>query len=399
MLKQKGRMAALLLAGILFSSAAAETTLKLNGNTIAKYAGDFLSNHPNVVFDTAYTDFSSTNELTEALTLGSFDCDLFMLSNDTVDFRAVMSEGCCLDLSASELLQSAVQRLHPTIAQQCVMDGRIYAIPHILQLNYLTISPAVLEKAGMSDEPLPATYSELLDFLERWIAHLKANPECEIALLGMAYWGDASFYTASSYTAFLVQQLLENDRMQKAFSGESLFFDKEEWVPLLERSRRIGRELYQYDRAVQCVDSILKIGSPSVPFDDAEFLSLRLCDTQPHLLSVYVTLYAVNAKTQHPELCIGLMEALCRHNWPLYNTLLYQDSEPLADPQNGGQALVSPEKLEKFRTYANSFFVQMPELSPMQERIYRELAVSFAKGQFSAEQLVEKLNQAAADMP
>lgn len=46
-----------------------------------------------------------------------------------------------------------------------------------------------------------------------------------------------------------------------------------------------------------------------------------------------MNLYAVYTQTQYPELSIHLMEALCQNNWPMYNTYLYQNTEPLLNPQ------------------------------------------------------------------
>lgn len=429
------------------SSAQAEVTLKLNGvNT--QYIGDFLKDHTNVNLEEEnYKYYATTGELTSDLLLGTFDYDVFELSNSRMDYRVIMEKGYCLDLSSSEIIQNAMQRLHPVFAQQCVMDGKVYAIPHTVQLNYMAISPSVLEQSGIGDVDIPTTFPEFLDFLERWISHLKENPDCEVALLGMAYWGDPSFYNANSYTAFLVEQLLENYMMQKEYAGEAIAFDEAELIPLLDRCYQIGHELYLYDPGVQTKYSVLQVIS-NISTGDYDFLSLRLNSTQPKLMQIYVNLYAVNAETKNPELCIELMEALCLNNWPMYNTYLYQDAEPLIDPQydsrlskmqqliqdtqrqldNGTldasyraeleyrlerqqanlqkilenedeKYLVTSEELDWFCSYVDCMFVQMPGAFDANDvenaNVFKQLKSRFVMGQISAKELVSELNRMA----
>lgn len=325
--------------------------------------------------------------------------------------------------------------------------GKIYAIPFTFQLNYLAISPSMIARSGLGEIEIPSTFPEFLDFLDQWIAYLMENPDCDVALLGMSYWGDESFYKPSSYTAFLVEQLLENTIMQNAYAGEPLTFDETELVPLLERCYQIGQDLYTYDAGVQTSYFLLQ-SVMSTSLDGYDFLSLRLNRSQPKLIQIYVNLYAANAGTDEPELCIELMEALCVNNWPMYNAYFYQDSEPLPDPQydsrvadmqqqiadtqlalssdtldasdqfeleerlqrqqnnfqkllenENAKYLVTPDQLEWFRSCMDCMFVQMPGIFNANyvenTNTFKQLQSRFVAGQISAQKLVTELNRIA----
>lgn len=445
---KKLNVGVMLIAFICFiSSAQAEVTLKLNGVDM-EFIGDFLTKYTNVILDGEdYKYYSTTGELNSDLMLGAFDYDVFEVSNSRMDYRAIMEKGYCLDLSDSEIIQNAMQRLHPVFAQQCVMDGKIFAIPYTMQLNYLALSPSVLAQSGIGDVQIPTTFSEFLDFLEQWILHLKENPDCDVALLGMAHWGDTSFYDSNSYKTFLVDLLLENYMMQMEYAGEKLSFNENELLPLLDRCYRIGDELYLYDPGVQTKHSVLQIIA-NISLGDYDYLSLRLNSSQPKLMQIFVNLYAANSETQNPELCIELMEALCLNNWPMYNAYMYRDAEPLLDPQyysrvarlqemiqdtqreldqdsldasyraeleyrlerqqnnlqqiqenESEKYLVTSEQLDWFRSYVDCMFVQMPGAFNTNDvknaNAFKQLKARFVMGQISAKELVAELNRMA----
>lgn len=448
--KHQKWIAVMLLFGYVFTLtiASAETTLKVNGVDML-YAGDFSAHYPDVKVDEeTYKYYRTTSEMASDLLMDAFDYDVFVLMSDCVDHRTIMRKEYCLDLSNSGIIQNAMQELHPVFAEQCVMDGKIYAIPHLFQMNYLTFSQPILGQTGIEHVETPSSFPEFLDFIEQWISYKRANPGCNVALLGMSYWGDASFYNESSYTSFLVDQLMQNYIMQKEYQGVSIQFDKDELLPLLNRCYQLGQELFQCDAGIQSAFSIVQIGFPNSFPDDADYLSLRLDNAQPHLISTSMQLYAVNAETANPDLCIALMEQLCLNNWPQYNTLFYQNTEPLRDPKydsevariqqliqdtqdqldsdnldsvyraeleyrlgrqqtilNGyleneeKQYLITATALDNFRKHINFLFVHTPSLFHANDteraNVFRQSKSRFAAGQMSADAFLNELNNVA----
>ncbi|MDO4838323.1 MAG: hypothetical protein Q4B32_07985 [Clostridia bacterium] len=431
---------------ICLAAADAETILKLNGISETTSSNFFLM-HPDVKRDDLeYHYYASTNEMITDFLLGSFDYDAFSIMSSSINHQALMSKGYFLDLSSSTIISNAINDLYPAYAEQCVYDGKIYAIPVHTQINYWAFYTPVLEQTDFDKVHVPSTFPEFLDFLDQWIEYLKGNPEGDVALIGMAGWGDASFYNEQSYTNFLVEQLLDNYIMQKEYAGEELNFEDSELVELLKRCARIGAELYDYDPAVNCSKAILRKVVYAGVGSEYQFMSLRLNDTQPKLMTIYLSLYAVNAKTQNSELCIELMESILQNNLAQDSAYLYQNAEPVLDPdydanvarqkgfiqesenqlrrddltdderdkleyglerQKAGlqemleneekKYKVSPSALATYRSYGDYLYVTKPGTFSNSEdaKNFYQLKARFVGGQLTAEQLTQELTRVA----
>lgn len=380
----KGIVGILLTLLPLFMADARAEVLLLNGISTGKL-DSFLQEHPGTKLESeSYTFYETTAALEKGLQ--SKTQDVFDMLTAVHDVKRIFNEGYCLDLSDSEIIRKAIDRMYPAVAAQCMANGKIYAIPTHVQMNYLAISLAQLEHAGMHGETIPTTFPEFLDLIERWIGHLKAHPGTETALCGSAFWGDAAYYHGDSYTVLLVELLLENTMMQQECAGETITFDAQ-LLPMLERCAQLGRELYQYDPGVQGSASILQSVASGI-MEDYDYMSLKLQADQPDLLSVTITLNAVAADTLHPELCISMLEALCLHNEPSFDICIYQDAET---------GTRSAAELEKIHGYAKYFFVEKPEgfhdSYSEKAAMLKQLTRRFAQGQIDAEALLQELNR------
>ena len=305
----------------------------------------------------------------------------------------------------------------------------------------------MLGQTDFGDVKVPESFPEFLDFLEQWVDYLKDNPDCSISVLG-TYLGDESDYNEQSYTGFLVDWLLDNYIMQREYAGQELDFEDEELISLLNRCAQIGAELYDYDPATKATGSIVNSGTAVAFLNDENkrFMSLRLNDSQPKLISVYLSMYAVNAKTENPELCIELMESLLQNNLAQNSAYLYQNAEPVLDTEYDAnvaqqqafvqetenqlsrddltederdkleynlerqQAIlnellenenkkykVSPSALETYRIYTDYLYVSVPSFfSTGDDAVnFRQLKSRFVGGQLTAEQLTQELTRVA----
>lgn len=179
----------LLMVLLLTVPTAHATTLRLNGIDPTS-AADFAQLHPGVTLSTdAYKEYKTTGDLASDLLLGSFAFDGFLLDSLVHDSQTVMRKGYCLDLSGSQVIQSAMASLHPAFARQCTLDGKIYAVPYSFQMNYLVFRTSLLEELSMAGTATPSTFPGFLDFIEEWLAFLQQHPDTNVALLGEAYWG------------------------------------------------------------------------------------------------------------------------------------------------------------------------------------------------------------------
>lgn len=434
--------------------AAQATTLRLNG-ILPENATSFVQQHPDVTLSSGiYKDYKTTADLASDLLLGNFNFDVFELNGLVHDRETIMSKGYCLDLSGSEVIQSAIARLHPVFAQQCMVDGKIYAVPYSFQMDCLAFRTSLLEETDLAGTTVPGTFLEFLDFVEKWLDFLQQNTDTDVALLGESYWGDASFYKKNSYTAFLVDQLLNDYMMQLEYARESTQFDQTALVPLLERCQTLGQKLYKMDKGVHGSQSLIEVGTPTLFPTDGTPLFFKLSADQPNLISTRMVLCAVYADAQEPQLCIELLESICQNFepnkdslQPEQNTLLYQNTQPLLNPfyeeslntlykviQNTkdllaanpnaatraqledrlsrqeanlqklldnpeSQYLVSQKDLDTFNAYADCLLVRSPSIFHPNDyenaNTFKQLKAKFSNGVISANELVESLNNLA----
>lgn len=453
-MKKSVRLTAVTLAlGLFFSlpGANAETALKLNRFDAPD---SFVAAHPDVVItvDTHY--YKNTGEMTSEMLLGTFDSDVFRLDSIGIDYQSIMEKGYCLDLSGSEIIQNAIQNLYPVYADQCLKNGKIYAVPTGGQLNYYLIDTDTLAEAGMGGVEIPDTFPEFLDFVEAWNARLEDDPG-DIALCAMVFWDESDFNRVGGYTYYLVDFLLENHILQKSFAGEPLRFNEPEVVELLKRCYQLGHELDLNDPAYNANKSILGQGAGGfMARDGSAFLCLRLNEYQPKLIEVYLDLVAVNARTDNPELCIEMLEDVVEDNdltdelLQQKRTFLYQNiglvpskrhDEAIATSQRhldrvksalanenlsaadryeleeelkwreedlqeaiaseDDKWVVTQEQLDIYRSYTDYLYVPMPGVfnanGAEQAKVFEQSKARFVAGQMTAEELVNELDRVA----
>ena len=450
-MKKRIRQAAALALGLLISLPAvkAETELLVNQVSVPD---SFRTVHPEVVIENKNHWYETTGEMTTEMLLGTFDSDMFRLDSIGIDYHSIMEKGYCLDLSGSEIIRNAIQNLYPVYADQCMKDGKIYAVPITVQLNYMTMNPDVLAETGMSTVEIPDTFPEFLDFVERWVDYLEENPE-GIALYSRV--NDIVYYNEQTYTLFLVNELLDNHILQKSFAGEPLRFNEPEVVELLKRCYQLGQRLYENDQGPNVAPSILRSGGGAFFGNvDNHFLPLRLNENQPKLIDVYLDLYAANALTDNPELCIEMLEDVVQDNdltdefLQTQRTFLYQNMELVPSTQyeetianmqrlihetrdalnnenltaadryeleerlemqeerlkediasEGGKWVVTQEQFDIYRSYTDYLYVSMPGVFNANEveqaEIFEQLKARFVAGQMTAEELVNELDRVA----
>lgn len=335
-----------------------------------------------------------------------------------------------------------------------MVDGKIYAVPYSFQMDCLAFRSSLLEETDLAGTAVPGTFPEFLDFVEKWLEFLQQHPDTDVALLGESYWGDASFYKKNSYTAFLVDQLLNGYMMQLEYAHESTQFDQAALVPLLERCQTLGQKLYKLDKGVRGSQSLIDISAPTLFPTDGTPLFFKLSADQPNLISTRMVLCAVYADAQEPQLCIELLESICQNFepnkdslQPEQNTLLYQNTQPLLNPfyeeslntlykviQNTkdllaanpnaatraqledrlsrqeanlqklldnpeSQYLVSQKDLDTFNAYVDCLLVRSPSIFHPNDyesaNTFKQLKAKFSNGVISANELVESLNNLA----
>ncbi len=128
----------------------------------------FVSEHPEVPVAFSQTYYSSLEAFTNAMVSGTDNIDVLRLSASSSPLARLIDKGYAMDLSASAELMALVQEMYPTLADLCMRDGKLYAVPVEIYGRAMGYDTDALEELGIDEKDLPKTFYELLDFVENW---------------------------------------------------------------------------------------------------------------------------------------------------------------------------------------------------------------------------------------
>lgn len=325
---------ALLLAMTVLAANASAETLRFYATNVPQA---LLDAHPGLTI--VQTDFerdrafTTTSEFAGALLTRSFNWDLLTVSTNQVDTDLLMEKGYLLDLSDSEIIRDAVSRMYPFIQERCMHNGRIYAVPHSIEIVRpdAQIASEIMEDLGYSEADVPQTFPALLDFIEAYLDRRDTDPDLDYCVVANL---DDSYYHEHFYARYLTQQLLESHIRQCLYAGVPIRFHTPELVALLERTRALADRILTYEPVRPSASGLFWpgiIGSRSALGQNYS-ISCRLSEDQPKLQIAYVTLSAAYAATESPELAIEALEDLLPDLWDVDKTYLFMDAEPMLNP-------------------------------------------------------------------
>lgn len=291
----------------------------------------FIGKHPAFRLEYSNAYYPNTSAIANALLTNEFDSDIFVINNLFFDRVQLMSKGYCLDLSGSLIIAEAVNNMHPSIREQAMHDGKIYAVPDVIMFDLLLIDRDAWQDAGLPVN-VPETMDEFLTFLERWCDWLEENPDSEFRIINM--W-DAASYNENSYTELLTEWIINNYVMHTQYTGNPLTFDVDVLKPLLERAMVIGKRLYENEPRVgydgENAGRALFVSSYSQtwPQNSDDIIFLRMNEEQPKLINCCMLMTAISINTGNPEICIELLEDTIIHMSGEKRAFLMQGCEPV----------------------------------------------------------------------
>lgn len=289
----------------------------------------FRQAYPNVEFTADYEYYSTTETYLDALYKSRFD--LFEMSTSTYDCREIMEKGYCANLSESEAVQEALSRMHAPIREQLEYDGRIYGVPTDISFSAFSWCADAFHAAGLSEADVPATYPQLMDFLEAWIKRIKANPENNISINNMF---DETLYNKGSYVRYLLEILMDCYVMQCEYAGEPIKFDTPEFRELLERTKTIGKALYDAEPRKKGTMRLFSNTLTCWSFHEIDdglshVIPMRITEDQPALIKAQMDILCVGASGGQPVLALAYLENVLNHMDQYARTFVFTDSTPL----------------------------------------------------------------------
>lgn len=129
----------------------------------------FMNAHPDIPIVLADVNSFSADQLAQSMVSGNDAADIYSLSLSYGSFDQLRQKGYCVDLSSSEVLLNAVKQMNPDFTASFYQDGKLYAFPESASAISFGYSPSALEKIGLTEDDLPKTFLEFIDFAVMWI--------------------------------------------------------------------------------------------------------------------------------------------------------------------------------------------------------------------------------------
>ncbi len=355
----------------------------------------------------------------------------------------MLVKGYCADVSDSSVLSSELGKMYEPIEQLLTHDGHIHGIPSYFYMGYYTYDPDAWAAAGLSEEDVPTSFDEYLDFLEAWTERIKEEPEDEISVCNLF---DCELYGEHSYIEYLVDPLVTNYIMQCNYADEPLRFDTPLFRDMLERCQRIGTDLYANEPEQKAELGLFydRYGMREL----THLVPLRMTADQPILIKATLNMICVNQRSQHQELAREYLETCVACIEPEVGAYLYRDAEPVEQPgymlsmdalqeeidaleqklsdssttiepielntmqdelaekklkweemsTSEERYLISPADLELYRNYGDCLYFQPPSIfDPATEegQNLRQLRDGFSTGNLTVEQFISRLDEMA----
>ena len=167
--------------------------------------------------------------------------DLYSFNTSSDDFLLPKSASLLSDLSGSEIIRAWTDRLRPDIKRLVTTgDGKIVGLAEFVALLPMYWRQDAWDAAGLTKEDVPGSYTELLDFLEKWIKRIEKKPEVNICVADTLHFGkDAK----NRYVRWLLDMLINTWEMQQYEAGEALNFNTPAFIALLKRTQDVGLRL------------------------------------------------------------------------------------------------------------------------------------------------------------
>ena len=334
--------------------------------------------------------------------------DLYSFHTDSDDFLAPKTAGLLADLSGSEIIRAWTDRLRPDIKKLVnTEDGKIVGLPGLDGI--VTFLPMywrqdAWDAAGLTKEDVPKSYTELLDFLEKWMERIKEKPETNIRVADTlaSHKGEGK----NSYVRWLLDMLINTWEMQQYVAGETQNFNTPEFIELLKRTQDVGLRLYAAEPIEKNRPSMLHLFenysggerynagrdyglSHTVPF--------RITSGQPELMRGTASISVVRADSPWLNEIIGRMEydLKDRNLNGMGNADLLVDVLPrIYNPKEVySPSTVTAGYLKDLDNYTGTVC-----FAPMRTfDMYEEALAKFYTGQLPAEELAAQISEPKRD--
>ncbi len=272
-----------------------------------------------VVIDQS-TYVSTAEDLSEAMQ-GSNPADVYGMSLNAISLSTLAKKDYLLALDDS--MGDYAATLNERVREACSYNGTFYAVPTYTYASTIGYNLKAFEKVGLTEDDVPKTYSEMLDFIDRWQNEF-AEEYSEMSLFESMQWVDMKSQLLSS--------LLNYRELQCKVSGETLSFNDSALLETLEKLSQTDFYGF-YDPNAESNDDEVYYeeydddGTPRFLFTSYYSLQPQSYDNQKYMKPLVLTIseddqplvetslyvMVVNPETQHKEAALALLKCIAEN--------------------------------------------------------------------------------------
>lgn len=280
--------------------------LTIYGNYNSRAHNAFLAAHPEIPVTLSSDWYEDLEGFTAAMVSGETTVDVLGLNSNYAPLQRLIDKGYAMDLSGNEKLVQLVDSMYPAIAEACKKDGKLYALPVSLDGWTITLENEAWEELGFTEEDIPTTFLELLDFVDTWgEEYAEDNPDYKLF-----DDGDVQYY--------LLRYLMENYVAYEKQQGADLDFDTELFRKLMQKFDSIDFSNFtdgvsRDDEEFWNLKTIFRTYMPAFYYyyynsQDITSLPLALDEGLEPVIATDLTVLIINPRTTRPEQAMAYLE-------------------------------------------------------------------------------------------
>lgn len=274
---------------------------------------EFVFAHPEVDVSVVQLEGNpDTSQLLQRMMLGELQFDVMKLNSNDFDIQRLASKGYLADLTSDIQLLQTVLSMYPSIQEMAIMGNRLYAIPCDIHVNNgIRYANNNWELAGLSDEEVPHTLIELLQFAQN--GYLDVSDDFSL------------FSSELNLREQLLNEILLLQIAENTQAGRPIRFNTSEFKNFLHQ---FEDTLTVMTKASRNGPYLFSIGDTSLL--SGSMLPLSLYGATEPIVPVNVSFYVVNPMSMNMEMALEYIRACVYATNDTSKLLLYPaEQEPI----------------------------------------------------------------------
>ena len=168
---------------------------------------------PDIPVETISENFDAIEDVVRHMS-GEDAADIYALDYRWFDVSMLAEKGYAVDLTGHAETANAVGGMYPYIQDAVMRDSNIFAFPLNVEIKSFGYNVRLFEKLGISEEQIPKTYGELIDFLAMWrTEYIDDYPDFNFFGFDRNYGTDSArrAFAADALTDYLADAMRSED--------------------------------------------------------------------------------------------------------------------------------------------------------------------------------------------